>query len=329
MRRWWRIAVGGLFLSVALPCGVLLFLVSRPLDFPTESVAYNLERGTSMRAMLGDFKSNGWIDDTRPLLVWARLFSAGRRLKAGEYRFEAGINAREALKILTSGRSELRQLTFIEGRTFMHAFERMRASDLIMDWNTPEIVKRELGLDHYQNMEGLIFPDTYHYQRGMRVSEVLRVAHKRMSDLLAKEWEKRALSTPYKSPYDALIIASIVEKETALKEEQSRVAGVLVRRIELDMRLAADPTVIYGLGADFDGNIRRRHLQSKDNPYNTYKHLGLPPTPISLVSRSALHAAMHPAEESALYFVARGDGSHVFSNTLEEHEHWVRQYQLR
>jgi UPF0755 protein len=200
--------------------------------------------------------------------------------------------------------------------------------ELSINWNSREELRQLLGLERYKNIEGLIFPDTYRYHKNMPALELLRHSHARLSDILDQEWRMRKPDLPYKTPYEALILASIIEKETALKKEQPRVAGVLVRRLQKRMRLAADPTVIYGIGDAFKGNLRRRHLRDASNPYNTYKHRGLPPTPIALVSRSALHAALHPADESALYFVARGDGSHVFSDTLEEHEEQVRRYQL-
>lgn len=276
-----------------------------------------------MRTMLDQFTQNGWIKDPRPMLIWARLSGSGHRLKAGEYRFEYGIDIKESLDILTEGRSELRQITFIEGQTISQALDSLKKAEIVVDWDSQNELQRALGLEEYTSIEGLIFPDTYSYHRNMHAIDLLKISYTKLNDILNEEWQKRALLLPYKSAYEALILASIIEKESALKEEQPRVAGVLVRRLQKGIRLAADPTVIYGLGDRFDGNLRRKHLQDANNLYNTYKHTGLPPSPIALVSRSAIRAAMHPTEENALYFVARGDGSHVFSDTLEEHEHWV------
>lgn len=329
MRTWvWVLVAAGTL--VLLACVLTLFcLVSRPLAIPDEGAYYDLKRGASMGAMLDDFYRQGWLSHKTPLHVWARLRGVEKKLQAGEYRLEPGLNAREALNLLTAGQTELRQLTFIEGWTTRQVLDQLRASGLRIDWRSDDELREILGLADYRNVEGWIFPDTYYYRRGMRASEVLKLAHDHMKTALEEEWEHRQLGLPYRSAYEALIIASIVEKEARLKEEQPRIAGVLVRRLQQRIALAADPTVIYGLGSDFNGNLTRRHLRDRKNPYNTYLHKGLPPTPIATVSRSALRASLHPSSESALYFVARGDGSHVFSDTLEEHEYWVEQYQLR
>ena len=170
-------------------------------------------------------------------------------------------------------------------------------------------------------------PDTYHFPRGTTDLDFLRRAYQTMSARLREEWEQRDVGIPYQTPYDALIMASIIEKETALPEERREIAGVFVRRLERRIRLQTDPTVIYGLGERFDGNLKRQDLAS-DSPYNTYMHPGLPPTPIALPGLASLHAALHPAPGDAIYFVARGDGSHEFSATLEAHNKAVRRYQL-
>ena len=178
-----------------------------------------------------------------------------------------------------------------------------------------------------QHPEGWFLPDTYHFPRGTRDIVVLRRALQAMERHLEQNWERRRPDLPLDSPYEALILASIVEKETGIPEERARIAGVFVRRLERGMRLQTDPTVIYGMGDAFDGNIRRRDLRT-DTPYNTYTRGGLPPTPIALPSAEAVTAVMHPAAGEALYFVSRGDGSHVFSATLQEHNRAVRRYQL-
>ena len=281
-----------------------------------------------MNAMVDVFHANGWIRDKWPLLGWAYLTGQSQNLKAGEYHFYPGISIKNVLRLITDGHAKFRQITFVEGHTLNQVLRQLREAEFIIDWDSPKELRHALGLGQYDNIEGLIFPDTYHYHRNMRATELLRHSHARLNTILAEEWSMRAPGLPYQSPYEALILASIVEKETALKEEQPRVAGVLMRRLIKKMRLAADPTVIYGIGDKYKGNIRRRHLNDASNSYNTYKHHGLPPTPIALVGRSSLHATLHPTDEQALYFVARGDGSHVFSKTLEEHEHWVREYQL-
>jgi UPF0755 protein len=177
--------------------------------------------------------------------------------------------------------------------------------------------------------EGLFFPDTYTYVRGDSDWSVLQRSHSTMLSVLQEEWQQRASHLPYVDPYDALILASIVERETGLPEERKQISGVFVRRLQKGMPLQTDPTVIYGLGIEFDGNLQRSHLQETSNPYNTYRHPGLPPTPISLPGRAAIHAALHPDAGSSLYFVARGDGGHVFSETLTQHNKAVREYQIQ
>jgi UPF0755 protein len=175
----------------------------------------------------------------------------------------------------------------------------------------------------------LFFPDTYLYSRGTTDLQLLERAHARMLAVLDQEWQDRAADLPYASVYEALIMASIIERETGLPEEREQIAGVFVRRLQQGMRLQTDPTVIYGVGGAFDGNLRRTHLEDDANPYNTYRRDGLPPTPIALPGRASLHAALHPAEGTQLFFVARGDGGHEFSTTLADHERAVRKFQLR
>ncbi|MEK9765717.1 MAG: endolytic transglycosylase MltG, partial [Thalassolituus sp.] len=174
-----------------------------------------------------------------------------------------------------------------------------------------------------------LYPDTYVYHRNEPVSSVIRQAHERLQKVLEEEWQQKAASLPYKTPYDALIMASIIEKETGVASERPVIAGVFVRRLQKGMRLETDPTVIYGLGDSFEGNLTRAHLRDSSNKYNTYRNKGLPPGPIALAGRAAINAALHPAPGTELYFVAKGDGSHYFSSTLSEHNDAVRRFQLR
>jgi UPF0755 protein len=176
--------------------------------------------------------------------------------------------------------------------------------------------------------EGLFFPDTYSYSRTDSDLGILSLAYRRMQEVLDRSWQGRQVGLPYANAYEALVMASVVEKETGLAAEREQIAGVFVRRLRTNMRLQTDPAVIYGLGSGFDGNLRRRHLEDSANPYNTYQHKGLPPTPIALPGRAAIEAALHPATGSELYFVARGDGSHQFSDTLAEHLRAVKTYQF-
>ena len=177
--------------------------------------------------------------------------------------------------------------------------------------------------------EGLFFPDSYQFERGASDWDVLSRAHAAMTVILEEEWQGREEELPYKNAYEALIMASIVERETGQPAEREEIAGVFVRRMNKGMRLQTDPTVIYGLGETFDGNLRREHLRDDNNVYNTYRHKGLPPTPIALPGRAAIHAALHPNQGASLYFVAKGDGGHYFSESLAEHQAAVRKYQLQ
>jgi UPF0755 protein len=179
-----------------------------------------------------------------------------------------------------------------------------------------------------EHPEGRFFPDTYYYTRGMSDVQLLQRAYQTMTQFLARAWQERDPDLPYQKPYEALIMASIIEKETGAPDERRQIAGVFVRRLQKHMRLQTDPTVIYGIGADFDGNLRRRDLTT-DTPYNTYRRRGLPPSPIAMPGAEAIIAALHPDDSDKLYFVARGDGSHYFSATIEEHNRAVRKYQLK
>jgi UPF0755 protein len=176
--------------------------------------------------------------------------------------------------------------------------------------------------------EGWFFPDTYTYVSGMKISDVLRQAHSRMRTILDEEWQKRAADLPYKNPYEALVMASIVEKETGAAHERKQIAGVFIRRMKTGMKLQTDPTVIYGLGKNFTGDLKRSHLKEY-TPWNTYVIDGLPPTPIAWPSRAAINAALNPASGTAVFFVAKGDGTHVFSETMEQHQSAINEYQLR
>ncbi len=227
--------------------------------------------------------------------------------------------------LLSSGKVIQYSLTLVEG---WHIWEVLNAvSDdpvLIktLSHDQADTLMQQLGLEA-EHAEGYFFPDTYYFPRGTTDKEFLIRANKRLFDVLNEEWEQRDEGLPYQTPYEALIMASIIEKETGHPDERSEIAGVFVRRLQKDMKLQTDPTVIYAIGQQFDGDIRKKDL-SIDSPYNTYKVKGLPPTPIAIVGREAIHAALHPKDGKTLYFVAKGDGSHYFSETLAEHNKAVK-----
>jgi UPF0755 protein len=271
------------------------------------------------------------------LLTWPRLWTLVARLKGqdarikqGEYNFDAGVSPEGLLKALVEGRVINYSVTLPEGITLSEALDILQSQEPLEPTLEGSDDPRLLALaEPYPAVEGLFFPDTYQYVRGDTDLDILELAGSRMRQELNRAWNERDVGLPYKDVYELLIMASIVEKETGVPEERSQIAGVFVRRLLKGMRLQTDPTVIYGLGISFDGNLRRRHLEDAANEFNTYRHGGLPPTPIALPGAAAIQAAVHPADGSALYFVARGDGSHAFSDTLEQHTAAVRQYQLQ
>ncbi len=291
-------------------------------------------RGATMIGLLAGFQQQGLLQSGRQRLYlswYARLKGQAKALKAGEYALAPGLRAIDLTALLSSGRVVLHQLRLVEGWTFSQALAEVRAHPAIArtlpDEGAPAAVMAALGVPD-RHPEGRFYPDTYRFPRGTTDAEFLRRAYKMLEQVLAGEWDGRAPGLPYASPDEALTMASIVERETGLVDERAEIAGVFVRRLQQRMRLQTDPSVIYGLGAKFDGNLRKRDLLA-DGPYNTYTRAGLPPTPICLPGRAALHAALHPAPGKTLYFVARGDGSHQFSETFADHEAAVRKYQLK
>jgi UPF0755 protein len=263
-------------------------------------------------------------------LVWriySRFLQPGS-IKVGEYSFAERESPVSILQRLQSGAVITYSVTLVEGKTFADWVQLLSLQSKL---NTSlaglpleqQLALLDLGLDH---PEGWFYPDTYSFVAGDSDVALLRRAHQLMRQTLEREWDARAQDLPYTTPYEALIMASIIEKETGLPSERADIAGVFVRRLRAGMRLQTDPTVIYGLGNEFVGNLTRKHLQTP-NSYNTYTNAGLPPTPIAMPGGAAVHAAMHPADGTALFFVAKGDGSHYFSSTLEEHNRAVQQYQ--
>jgi UPF0755 protein len=236
----------------------------------------------------------------------------------------------DLIALLVSGKVLLHELRLVEGWTFAQALQAVRGNPVLQhtltDY-TPRAVMTALGKPEL-HPEGRFYPDTYKFARGTSDLAFLQRAFTAMEQVLAAEWAQRSQEVPYRNADEALIMASIVERETGAPGERAEIAGVFVRRLQKRMRLQTDPSVIYGLGASFDGNLRRRDLLS-DTPYNTYTRAGLPPTPICLPGRAAIHAALHPAAGETLYFVSRGDGSHQFSETIAEHNAAVRKYQLK
>lgn len=299
------------------------------LSVPAEGIQLMVGPGEPLRAVVESLHSDQVVPYPNLVILYARWTGADQKIKHGEYLLPPHSTARSLLELLQSGEVIQYQVTLQEGITLAQALVILGSQNALEQiLEGPDDARIHELVEPYEHPEGLFFPDTYHYTRGTSDWEVLQRAHLMMLEALDREWQQRAPELPYENAYDALIMASIIERETGLPEEREEIAGVFVRRLQLGMRLQTDPTVIYGLGDEFDGNLRRPHLADDSNPYNTYRQAGLPPTPISLPGRAAIHAALHPAEGSALFFVARGDGGHVFSATLAEHESAVRKYQL-
>lgn len=297
------------------------------LDAP---VLFSVSPGEPLAAIARDLAKKNLIRDENAFIFLCRLQAQSRLIKAGEYEVLPETTARQILTMIIAGQTKNWSVQFIEGKTFADARQRLAKAEslqlLTSDW-TDAMIMEKLGQGG-TSPEGLFFPDTYRYQRGDSDLDLLRKAYTQMAAVLDEEWQQRDAQVPYATPYQALIMASIIEKETGVVAEMPEIAGVFVRRLQQGMRLQTDPTVIYGLGDRYHGNLKREHLLEL-TPFNTYKIDGLPPTPIAMPGRAAIHAALHPAPGSALFFVARGDGSHAFTSTLSEHEKAVREYQLK
>jgi UPF0755 protein len=303
-----------------------------PLTIEGTALAIEIPRGQSLAATARELEARGALRHPRWLEIYARRSGADARIKAGEYEIPSGTTPRGLLGLLESGAVVQHSVTIVEGWTFRElrrALERHDRLAVTLAGTDDAGVMAALG-EPGRPPEGLFFPDTYRFGKGTTDLEILRQARGRMQRELEAAWQERATDLPFDTPYEALVLASIVEKETALATERPRIAGVFTERLRRGMRLQTDPTVIYGLGADFDGNLRRSDLE-RDGPYNTYTRAGLPPTPIALPGAQALHAAVRPDERGEIYFVASGlpDGSHEFSRTLAAHEAAVARYLVR
>lgn len=290
----------------------------------------NVENGTSMRGFTDYLVNEGILKEKWSFLFWARYRDLASSLKAGEYQVPAGATMHELLQLITSGKVIDYPVTFIEGWNFKQLREALSKQKNLrqkIEELDDQAVMKEVGAEGV-HPEGRFYPDTYHYTASMSDIDILQQSYRKMADLLSKEWEAREEGLPLETKEQALILASIIEKETGAAEERPLIAGVFTNRLRKGMRLQTDPTVIYGMGDAYKGNIRKKDLL-KDTPYNTYTRAGLPPTPIAMPGGEAIHAALHPTKTKALYFVAKGNGEHKFSSTLTEHNEAVIKYQLK
>lgn len=333
MKRKFLMLLETLLILAGLVVGVAAWKVNSALEQPlavSQEQLLDVPARSTPGGMFMRMEAAGTVRDAFWLRMYWRFNRNGQPLQVGEYRMTPGMTVQDLLGMWQRGEVVQYSLTLVEGWNFRQVRAALAKHDKLEQTLT--------GLSDSQVMEklghagvfpeGRFFPDTYRFVRGMSDAELLEKAYDRLDEVLAKEWSKRAADVPYTEPYQALIMASLVEKETGVPQERGQIAGVFVRRMQIGMLLQTDPTVIYGLGERYTGKLTRAHLKEA-TPYNTYVIAGLPPTPIAMVGREAIHAALNPVDGKSLYFVARGDGSHVFSDDLDAHNSAVREFQLK
>lgn len=324
-----KLLVTGVIVSVAAVAGFSYWAKS-PLDTGAKPVEFSIAPGSGVGAAAQQMAKAGVPVNPQLFNILARVTGEAGRIKAGSYELKPGTSPRRLLTQLVRGEFAQEAITIVEGWTFRQmraaiaAHERLRHDTVKL---SDEELMQKISSE-YKAPEGLFFPDTYLFAKGSSELEIYKKAHQAMMKHLQTAWEGRDPSLPYKTPYEALTMASIIEKETGQKSERNMIAGVFVNRLRTGMMLQTDPTVIYGMGERYVGDIRKKDLQT-DTPYNTYMRAGLPPTPIALPGIQSLHAALAPAKTQALYFVARGDGTSQFSDNLNDHNRAVNQYQRR
>ncbi len=316
-----------LFLTAVLATDYYYY-ATRPLALPAQPYKFTLKPGTSLKGAAQQLQQEGGLSNWRMFVVLARLLGKSAQIKAGSYVLETAVTPLELLEILAKGKGIQSEFSVIEGWTFGQFRAALNANPVVRhdtaQLSEAEILQR-LGATE-THPEGLFFPDTYHFASGASDLTLLKRAYETMQKHLQENWQTREQSLPLGSPYQALVLASIVEKETGAARDRGMIAGVFTNRLRKGMLLQTDPTVIYGMGEKFDGNLKKRDLLA-DTPYNTYTRAGLPPTPIALPGLASIQATLHPAKTDALYFVARGDGSSEFSATLAQHNRAVNKYQ--
>ena len=323
--------------GAALVAAAVLFVqftrfLSAPVALPDGSVEFEIRPGMTFREVTEELAGRSVISQPTWFRIYGRLTGKANNVHAGEYVIEGDTSPSALLDMFVNGDVRLYSFTIVEGWTYrelLDALERDASIASTLSYEDWPALLESLGAEE-SHPEGLFLPETYSFPKGTTDRDILRLSHDLLREVLAEEWETRANNLPLRTPYEALVLASIVEKETALASERPVISGVFVRRLLAGMRLQTDPTVIYGVGESFDGNLTRQHLRT-DTPYNTYTRGGLPPTPIALAGRAAIRAALNPTDGTALFFVATGlgDGSHKFSDTKEQHDRAVQEYLAR
>ncbi|ADI29724.1 endolytic transglycosylase MltG [Methylotenera versatilis] len=326
IKRW-------LFLSLlvtAALAGWLAYYAVSSLKLQPNSQEITIQPKSGLKSIANQLVQQGVLTEPWRFIIIAKALHKESYLQAGDYTLNRNVTPYQLLLSLNHGKATQGSVTFIEGRTFAQMRNKLEKNDAVKQTITvlsESEILRKIGSE-YTVAEGLFFPDTYYFDRNTADTVMLQRSYDAMKSKLDDAWSKRAAGLPYKNSYQALIMASIVEKETGKASERPMIAGVFINRMRIGMRLQTDPTVIYGMGAQYNGNIRKKDLMT-DTPYNTYTRNGLPPTPIAMPGLASIEAALHPASTKALYFVGKGDGSHAFSNSLEEHNRAVVKYQLK
>ncbi len=318
------------FLAIVALAGWLSYYAASSLKLQPNSQEITIQPKSGLKSIANQLVQQGVLTEPWRFIIIAKALHKESYLQAGDYTLNRNVTPYQLLLSLNHGKATQGSVTFIEGRTFSQMRSKLEKNDAVKQTvsvlSESEILKK-VGSE-YTVTEGLFFPDTYYFDRNTADTVILQRSYDAMKSKLNDAWNKRAAGLPYKNSYQALIMASIVEKETGKAAERPMIAGVFINRMRIGMRLQTDPTVIYGMGAQYKGNIRKKDLIA-DTPYNTYTRNGLPPTPIAMPGLASIEAALHPASTKALYFVGKGDGSHAFSNSLEEHNRAVVKYQLR
>ncbi|HTS54009.1 MAG TPA: endolytic transglycosylase MltG [Burkholderiales bacterium] len=319
-----------LVLAAVAVSGWVAYFAWTPLDVPASARRFAVEQGATLRGVGRELVNDGILYETTTFVLLGRFLGKAGAVKVGIYDLPERITPVALIEKLARGEVLQSEITFIEGWTFAQMRAALDAHPGVRHdtagLSDEEVLRRVKAPELHP--EGLFFPDTYRFNTGASDLQVLSRAYQTMEERLRAAWETRDPGLPYETPYEALIMASIVEKETGRSEERRMVAAVFCNRLKRGLRLQTDPSVIYGMGNAFDGNLHKRNLET-DGPYNTYTRSGLPPTPIALPGQASIEAAMSPAPSSALYFVSRGDGSSQFSSTLDEHNRAVQKYQLK
>ena len=317
-------------LAILVLGGWMYRFSNQGLAIQAETQDLSLRQGSSLRGIAQQLVSEKVLREPWSFMLLVRMQGMASSIKAGSYRLQKGMTAYDLYQMITDGNTVQRSITFIEGWNFKQMRDALNADEsvrhLSMHLSDAEIL-RNIGAVETMP-EGLFFPDSYFFSAGESDLDILKRAYQTMQHKMDVAWQGRDSGLPYANPYQALTMASIVEKETGRGDERPRISRVFLNRLKLGMRLQTDPTVIYGMGDRFDGNLRKQDLQT-DTPYNTYTRSGLPPTPIAMPGLASIEAVLHPANGDTLYFVGKGDGSHAFSATLSEHNLAVRRYQLQ